>query len=109
MKNCWICHPELNEAQRQYTARTGTSRVGMRMNVRRSQPAQEKAAKVVMAIEGTGHGSAKVSTRKGVTTLRGKVGEIEITCVWEGRSFVTGTFNGRKIRNVSDALQAIAA
>jgi hypothetical protein len=109
MEQCWICHPELNEAQREYTPRNGSSREGMRMTVRRGAAPQEKAALVEAAILGTGRGTAKVTTRKGVTTLKGTIGDTPVELRWEGRSFVAGRFNGRAVRNVSEALRLVAA
>jgi hypothetical protein len=109
MEGCWICYPELNRASAEYTPRNGSSREGMRMTVRRGQAPQEKAALVALAIEGTGHGSAKVTTRKGVTTLKGTIGDTPVELRWEGRSFVAGRFNGRAVRNVSEALRLVAA
>jgi hypothetical protein len=109
MESCWVCHPELDQTRKDYTPRTGTSRKGMKLNVTRSQSAKEKAALVTMAIEGKGNGSVKVYTRKGVTTLTGKIGdEITVKVVWDGARFSTGQINGRKVRNVSETLKLIA-
>lgn len=105
MKGCWICHPEMDETQESYVQRNGTSREGMTIIAKGS--AKEKAALVAMAIEGTGKGTVKVSTRSGFTTLKGSFGETKIVAIWEGQRFHRAEVGSRKARNVSEILRLI--
>ena len=100
---CWVCHPELNEAQREYTQRTGSSRVGMVLNVPLRATAQDKAK---IASTKLGLVDARMRTNHGVTTLKSKADDVELS--WDARGrYVSGTVAGRKVRNVSDAMRAM--
>jgi hypothetical protein len=107
METCWVCHPELDQSEESYVQRDGTSRAGMTIYAKGS--AKEKAALIALAAEGTGNGSVKYRTVKGVTTLKGTANGVEIRMTWEGDRFVSGTFGPRKVRNVSEALRRISA
>jgi hypothetical protein len=107
METCWVCHPELDQSDESYVQRDGTSRAGMTIYAKGS--AKEKAALIALAAEGTGNGSVKYRTVKGVTTLKGTANGVEIRMTWEGDRFVSGTFGPRKVRNVSEALRRISA
>jgi hypothetical protein len=118
---CWYCHPELNEANKPYTPRTGTSRAGMVINVPIREAAIVKAAvtaakltgveieggtvrKIQSSIKAAG---AKLSVDKfGAATL--VFGELELSWDFRGK-FVGGSFAGRKVRNVAEALRVSAA
>lgn len=100
---CWMCHPELNEASADYSARVGTSRVGMVITVPIRGTAKEKAQ---AAAEGLGAQDSKIATTKktGITTLKSAGSEIELRWDANGR-YVGGTVRGRKVRNVSEAIR----
>jgi hypothetical protein len=100
---CWICHTELNKAKESYTQRTGTSRQGIVLTVPPKATAKDKALFLAAKIEG-----AKVRTVKGITTLKAE----NVTLVWDGRGRFTSAgslVNGKKVRNVSEALRVLAA
>jgi hypothetical protein len=114
---CWYCHPELNEANKPYTPRTGTSRAGMVINVPIRADGVVKAAvtagrltgvkiegstvrKVQASLKAAG---AKLSVDKhGAATLT--VGELVLDWDFRGK-FVGGTFEGKRVRNVAEALR----
>jgi hypothetical protein len=101
--DCWICHPELNKAQESYAQRAGTSRQGIVLTVPPKATAKDKALFVAEKIDG-----AKVRTVKGVTTLKAE----NVTLVWDGRGRFQSAgslVNGKKVRNVSEALRVLAA
>jgi hypothetical protein len=118
---CWYCHPELNEAEKPYTPRSGTSRAGMVINVPIREAAIVKAAvvatrltgvqieggtvrKIQASVKAVG---AKLSVDKaGAATLT--FGDLELSWDFRGK-FVGGTFSGRKVRNVSEALRVAVA
>lgn len=118
---CWYCHPELNEATKPYTPRSGTSRAGMVINVPIREAAIVKAAvtasrltgiqveggtvrKIQASVKAAG---AKLSVDKaGAATLT--FGELQLSWDFRGK-FVTGTLGSRKVRNVSEALRLVGA
>lgn len=109
-ETCWICHPEFNKAKASYTARVGTSRQGIVLTVPPKADAKTKALTVAERIEGQHFekGSVKVRTAKGVTTLR--AGELTLTWDAKGRFLAEGSsVNGKKVRNVSEALRVLSA
>lgn len=109
MENCWICHPEMNLAQKPRNERAGTSRAGMRLTVSIRAAAKAKAEQVKAQLP-DGY-KATIRTEKGVTTLRAK-GAVTIVLRWNERgAFTSGTAqatNGtaKKVRNASEALRA---
>lgn len=116
METCWVCHPELDESQREYVVRTGTSRAGIVLTTPQRVTGRQKAEVVRGLLEEAGHGAdVRVSYRKGTTTL--KIRSYVMT--WEdhrGISRGTGgshtdavTGKVRKIRNVSELLRMLAA
>jgi hypothetical protein len=104
-KSCWVCHPELNEAQREYTPRAGSSRVGVVLTVPLRASAAEKAKLAAELLEA---GDAKIRKNNGVTTMKSKTLDMELSWDQRGR-YIGGTFGSRKVRNVSDALRLIKA
>lgn len=110
MESCWVCHPEFNKAKEIYVQRTGTSREGIKLSVPPKADAKTKALSVAAKIEGRHFekGSVKVRTVKGITTLR--AGEVTLTWDVNGRFVSAGSsVNGKKVRNVSEALRVLAA
>lgn len=123
MEQCWVCHPELDETQREYTPRRGTSRLGMIINVPQRAPGQEKAATLLgrisqgIALPGADgpvtESDVKISTRKGITTLKLH----DFTCAWDeqGRwfygmtSYVDDKGRTRRIRNAAEFLRLVGA
>jgi hypothetical protein len=114
---CWYCHPELDETAKPYTPRSGTSRAGMVINVPIREAAIVKAAVVATRLTGVQieggtarkiqasikAAGAKLSVDKaGAATLT--FGDLELNWDFRGK-FTTGTFSGRKVRNVSEALR----
>lgn len=115
MKDCWICHPELNEAKRAYAERQGTSRKGQVIHVPLRASGPDKAAIVAEAITNLG-GTVKVRTVKGDTTLKGELpsgAKIELHWDFQGRyeyapsSFTANGGKANKVRNVSEALRLL--
>lgn len=108
---CWLCHPELDETAEDYTPRNGTVRQGMAIVAKGG--AKDKANLLVAAIVAA-KGEAKFSTRKGLTTLKGKLADgSEIKVMWDQDRYVYGpstlSVDGkvRKVRNVSEWLRVI--
>lgn len=109
---CWLCHPEMDETAADYTPRNGTVRQGMAIIAKGG--AKDKAALLQAAIIAA-KGEAKFSTRKGLTTLKGKLADgSEVKVTWDMDRYVYG--NGstlsvdgkvRKVRNVSEWLRVI--
>jgi hypothetical protein len=109
-EQCWVCHPELNEAKKAYTPRTGTSREGIRLTVPPKADPKTKALTVAEKIEGQyfEKGSVKVRTVKGVTTLT--AGDVKLVWDVRGRFVSAGSLvNGKKVRNVSEALRVLGS
>lgn len=99
---CWICYPELNLAQKPYTPRTGTSRVGVVHTVPIRESGRTKAD-IVAEVIGD---SAKISKAKGgIIRLRTADGT---DLRWEGRRFIGGKVDGKVVRNVAEALRKLA-
>ena len=107
---CWICHPELNLAQKAKRNADGSSRVGMRLTVpiRATGKAKAEAVKAQLP-EGY---TATIRTVKGRTTLTAK-GAVTLVLHWEAArgGFFSGTAqatNGtaKRVRNASEALRA---
>lgn len=112
---CWICNPELNPANANYRLRTGTSRLGMIINVPLRADGKTKAG--VVADKLAPRFATKVSTRKGITTLTlDFAGDVSFKLRWDADGHYlyaasTATVNGkvRKVRNVAEALRIAAA
>lgn len=112
---CWICHPELDKTDADYTPRAGTSRAGMRMTVRRTLTGREKADMVASrVIRKYPIDAAKVSTRKGIVTLKVETKEAGFTLRWtvDGRydyaaSKMVADGKEHKVRNASEALRLL--
>jgi hypothetical protein len=116
MANCWVCHPELNKAAKEYVAPAGTSRKGMKMNVPVRADGATKAATVVERVTANTAASTEVKVIKGVTTLIIDFMDTRVTLVWDTRggfdypsSAVKTGAKVRKVRNVSAALSFIGA
>jgi hypothetical protein len=107
--SCWMCHPELNEASADYAARRGTSRAGMTIHVPIRATGKDKAAAVITQLP-KGFATS-VNTRKGVVTLKAAKGkDLGTVLRWNANGpFISGEANGRKIRNVAEALRVLAA
>lgn len=113
-KDCWICHPELNEAQKEYAPRSGTSRAGMVINVSIRAAGETKAAEVTAKIETLGF-AAKVAVAKktGDVSLLLKGDGVEFLLFWDARGRFTGGSvkqdgKVRKVRNVAEVLRLAA-
>lgn len=115
MADCWICHPELNQASADYTPRNGTSREGMTIHARGT--GDDKAALVIEAVKAIGGTARAVRAGKGKKdagelTLTAKIGESTLTLKWDASGrymYGPSVFNSKKVRNVSEALRIIAA
>jgi hypothetical protein len=116
IEHCWICQPELNEASKDYVARSaGTSRKGMVMNVKRSMGPVEKAAVVVAAVEAL-KGETKTRKAKGAIFLTATTAAGVLKTSWDPRGYheaATSTWTQadgkvRKIRNVAQCLRLLA-
>lgn len=113
---CWICHPELNKASKEYVAKgAGTSREGMRMTVPVRGAAQEKVAAVIAQLpEGTEHST--VTDEFKMVHLTILAGPVRITLAWhaDGAYAYDATSAQRdansrvvKVRNASAALRLL--
>jgi hypothetical protein len=113
MENCWICHPELNEAKKAYTVRQGTSRAGMAIHVSIRAAGEVKAAETTAQMEKISEAySFKTVTAKktGEVTLKIESAQQDFILSWDDRGrFIGGSVaeNGktRKVRNVAEALR----
>jgi hypothetical protein len=112
MADCWICNPELNEAQKEYRERQGSSRVGMTIHVSIRAAGVTKAEETAAQLDESYEAKiSKPTKRNGQTTKLTFVSTIQTFILsWDARGrFVTGsvTENGktRKVRNVSEALR----
>jgi hypothetical protein len=106
---CWICFPELNEAKKERTVRTGVNRQGQVVVAK-----GDKAEVFRAAAEAAGY-DVKVDTETSfgyVTASAAKDGKL-IELVWfadaylYGASFVEVAGKRRKIRNLKEALRLI--
>ena len=110
---CWICFPELNEAQMEPKVRaTGerASRKGQIINVPLRAPGEIKAGVVVKAAP-----AATVHVAKnGSATLNLEIGGLKLRLAWDAEgcydymaSSATIMGKSRKVRNVAEALRLI--
>jgi ribosomal protein S14 len=107
-KDCWICHPELNEAAKTYAPRSGSSKAGMKIHAKGSVRDKIEVVKraamergLSMAIEETG----------GQYTA--KINGLQLSWDASGRYDYAGSSwaNGgkvTKVRNVSEALRILS-
>lgn len=121
LANCWICHPNLNQASADYVARAGTSRAGMKLHVSRAAAGAEKAEEVKAQFKELGLKSI-VASENGTVTLTVSFGEARkkstVTLAWDIRGrflyaeskFIRyGSDRACKVRNVSEALRIVQA
>lgn len=116
MDTCWVCHPELNEANAEYVAPKGVARKGQKLHVSLRASGETKANETIAQLpEGA---NATVSVAKSGTTVltvvvsSGDVTKV-LTLVWDaaGRySYPQSTVSTKggkasKVRNVSEALR----
>jgi hypothetical protein len=106
MKDCWICFPEKNRAQRD--PRQGTSKAGMVILAKGSYI--HKSELVKAAIEKLG-GDVHVNTSKsGVTRLTANIGDVVVQAQWIGNAWdyaASEGINGKKVRNVKELLRKL--
>lgn len=106
MPKCWICHPELNKAQR--APRTRESKAGMTVLAK-----GDKIGFVVDELRKLGAIVATETSKQGYTGLVARVdtavGSYQIECGWWGRSFhyPAASINGKKFRNVSELFRML--
>lgn len=104
---CWLCHPELNQASENYVAKQGGSKAGMTVIAK-----GDKIALVEQALKGMG-ATVKIQTKDGWTALVAQldtaVGAYHIEAAWNGRAFhyPAASFNGKKFRNVSELFRML--
>jgi hypothetical protein len=113
---CWICHPELNDAQKtsKRAAQTGDrkSRVGQVINVPLRAPGEAKAAVVERAAVNL---PVQVSSNKdGSVTLDITTPTFVMILAWDSygrydyaRSVASVNGKAKKVRNVAEALRLI--
>jgi hypothetical protein len=111
MEQCWVCHPELNEAQAEYKQRTGTSRQGIVLNVPLRASGKEKAAHVSERF-GKPY-TTTTATRKGVVIFKAVNGNSGCEIRWDlmGHLVIAEVTVGdktRKARNVSEVLRLLS-
>lgn len=119
MADCWICHPALDESAKDYKPRAGTSRVGMRMTVRRTMTGVEKAEAVRVQIRAAKRRISAVINAGGIesagrTSLTVSAKGVKMDLYWDetGRydyaaSDATVDGKSRKVRNASEALKIL--
>jgi len=116
---CWICHPELNEAQKTKKTRKATdgerpSRKGQKINVPLRAPGEVKAAVVIKA---AGEDKATLRILGGmVAVLDVNLGHATLHLAWDadGRydyaeAFVNADGKKKAVRNVAEALRIIGS
>lgn len=107
MEACPICHPEIVAN----TAHSGSSRTGMVINVPLRADGRTKATVVAEKLDALKI-DAKIRRFKGDEILTAKIGEKELKLVWDAQGryvYDFSNFNGRKVRNVSEALRLVSA
>lgn len=106
MKRCPICHPEIVAN----SAHSGSSRSGMKINVPLRADGRTKAVTVSEKLIATN--DVKIRRFKGAEILTATLPGGELKLVWDAQGryqYAESTFNGRKVRNVSEALRLVAA
>lgn len=107
METCPVCHPEIVAN----TAHSGSSRAGMVINVPLRADGRTKATVVAEKLDALKI-EAKVRRFKGDEILTAKIGDSELKLVWDAQGryvYAFSAFNGRKVRNVSEALRLAAS
>lgn len=110
IRGCWICFPELNEANADYVAKSGTSRQGQVVVAK-----GDKARIFSDAAEAAGFRTAFQRLDSGKTTVIVEKAENRIMLVWNGPAYdyaLSGATLGgksRKVRNLKEALRLLAA
>lgn len=102
MKACPICHPEIVAN----SAHSGSSRAGMVINVPLRADGRTKAVKVSEKLVATN--DVKIRRFKGAEILTATLPGGELKLVWDAQGryqYGESTFNGRKVRNVAEALR----
>lgn len=114
MSECWLCRPELNEAQREYKPRKGVSRTGQTQVVPIKAPGTDKAEAVRKALEAIGW-TAHVSTRKSITILTCGVREsgsgAALKLQWDGMGrymYGPSVYGDKKVRNAKEAVRILS-
>jgi hypothetical protein len=113
VEGCWICYPELNKAQREYTPREGTSRAGMVINVTIRAAGVDKANEVLAKLDESYETTkiTKPSKRNAQITKLAFASTVQaFELRWDDRGrFIGGTVTedgrSKKIRNVAEALR----
>ena len=111
---CWTCYPEANEANADYVAPKGVSRVGQKLHVSLRATGETKADETIAQLP-VGTWTEMKTTERG-TFLIIKLAEKTMTLGWDaaGRySYAASTVakiggKSRKVRNVSEALRIAA-
>lgn len=107
MKRCPICHPEIVAN----SAHSGSSRLGMVINVPLRADGRTKAETVAARLDALKI-DAKIRRFKGDEILTAKIGDKELKLTWDAQGryvYALSSFNGRKVRNVSEALRIVTA
>lgn len=108
---CWICFPELNLAQNTYIPRSGTSRVGMVINVPLKASGAVKALVVSERLADRFATRIVKGTKKNDFTTKlilDNAGETSFELSWDAQGrFIGGNLNGRKVRNVAEILRSV--
>lgn len=108
---CWVCYPELDQTQAEYRERMGTSRLGIVMHVSPRVTGKSKASQVREQLDDA---AVRVTTRKGITTLKVTAGDDDAVINWDEASGhllnASTTIDGRtlKARNVAEVLRRLA-
>lgn len=107
MERCPICHPEIVAN----SAHSGSSRLGMVINVPLRADGRTKAETVAARLDALKI-DAKIRRFKGDEILTAKIGDKELKLTWDAQGryvYALSSFNGRKVRNVSEALRIVTA
>jgi hypothetical protein len=109
---CWICHPELNEAQKEYKIRNGSTREGMKIHVTIRASGVTKAEETAAQLDESYEAKVSKPTKRNgqVTKLIFASTAQSFLLSWDHRGrFVTGTVTEagktRKLRNVAEAIR----
>lgn len=116
LADCWVCNPALDRSKETYTERTGTSRLGMTMVVSLRAAADTKASQVKAQLPEGFRTKAQVGGAHGIlaVTLTGSKGskdaKVSFEANWDGAGrWVSGSVNGKKVRNAKELLRVLGA
>lgn len=102
VKDCWVCHPELDVTSEAYVPRAGVSRKGQKLTVTLKATGEQKANEVAEQIGAEFR--ITINSKAGVITL--KVQDLVIRWDAQGHFLYGQSFLGtKKVRNAAEAIR----